>query len=96
MLRLPKARFTLRLAMVAIAIQAVGLAVLVRPYPISIEAIRGAPVIVRWSDGTTTIHDGSPSIANPPHIVASRLYGPLIWLRFEDGSQAWRLHRNRP
>lgn len=86
-MRLLRPQFTLRLAMSLIAAFALTLAVLMRPYPVMIIGI-GATGYVQWSDGTFA------SMETSPRLAGLRRYGPLIQIKWSDGSQAWRIRRS--
>lgn len=84
-MKLPRVRFTVRWLMAAVAVVAVLLAATTRPYPI-IGFQFGEFGIVGWSDGSRTIKDG-------PSPVSFRAVGPVLRVKWSDGSTSWYLTR---
>ena len=84
-MQIPRVRFTVRRMMAVVAIFAVLFAVTRRPHPI-IGFQFGDLGIVGWSDGSRTIKSG-------PSPVNFQAVGPVIRVKWSDGSTSWYLTR---
>ncbi len=86
-MQLPRVRFTVRWAIVAVAVVAVGLGLVVsrRKHPVGGMAVLGLGV-VWWSDGSVT----KGAIAVPTKYVG---FGPFLKVEWSDQSTSWYLGR---